>query len=140
MSLATVEPNDAQPLGIALSGEQIEALYRAGHSLLGRDPRRAADVFRLLALCEPLYADAWHALGSCHEELGELDLAATLYETGFLLGGHAPVLGLLAARAYHLAGEAEQTARLLDALDELELPDTIGAGARALAELARRPS
>jgi hypothetical protein len=140
MSLVTVEPNDAQPLGIALSGEQIEAMYLAGHALLGRDPRRAADVFRLLALCEPLYADAWHALGSCHEELGELDVAATIYETGFLLGAKAPVLGLMAARAYWLAGEAEHTARLLETLDELELPEAVAAGARALSVLTRRAS
>jgi len=140
MSLVTVEPNDAQPLGIALSGEQIEALYLAGHSLLGRDPRRAADGFRLLALCEPLYTDAWHALGSCHEELGELDVAATLYETGFLLGGKAPALGLLAARAHWLAGDPEQSTRLLDILGELELPSHVEAGARALGAIVGRTS
>jgi Flp pilus assembly protein TadD len=54
----------------------VEALYAAGHWLLTTE--RFADasvVFRTMALAAPSDERAWLALGSCHEGIGQLEIA-----------------------------------------------------------------
>lgn len=91
---------------IAAPAAEFDAYYAIGKLLYDNDEfRKAADVFRLAALLEPTRGEVWWALGACHEQEGELGVAALLYETGYHLGEQSPELGLLATRAFFRAGE-----------------------------------
>ena len=58
----------------------VEALYATGHWLLAAERFvDAAIVFRTMALAAPSDERAWLALGSCHEAIGQQELATTLY-------------------------------------------------------------
>ncbi len=114
-----------RPLGIELTVDQMNTLYFAGHSLMeaGRH-QQAAHALRFLLLCEPLHVEAWQALGMCHEELDDLACAASLFETGYRLGGEHPTLGVLAARAFLNAGNLDAAKSLAVELEELPLDET----------------
>ena len=104
-----------------LSDAQADALYAAGHKLYQVDKfRRAADVFRLLALARPLRGDAWWALAACHEQLDDFAVAARLYSIGFRLGGQEAQLGLLCARARARAGDLQGARAMLDEVIEVD--------------------
>ncbi|NVL83730.1 tetratricopeptide repeat protein, partial [Escherichia coli] len=60
----------------------VEALYATGHWLLTAERfADAAIVFRMMAVAAPSDERAWLALGSCHEGIGQVAIAASLYET-----------------------------------------------------------
>lgn len=76
----------------------IEALYAAGHWLLTAQRfSDAAIVFRTMALAVPSDERAWLALGSCHEAIGQLDIAISLYEIAACVA--EPALRCTIARA-----------------------------------------
>jgi tetratricopeptide (TPR) repeat protein len=68
-------------MSAATSG--VEALYSAGHWLLTAERfADAAVVFRTMAMAAPSDERCWLALGSCHEAIGQLEIAISLYEAG----------------------------------------------------------
>jgi tetratricopeptide (TPR) repeat protein len=76
----------------------VEALYATGHWLLGAERfADAAIVFRTMALAAPTDERAWLALGACHEGIGQLKIAASLYELASAAA--APALRCTIARA-----------------------------------------
>lgn len=96
---------------------EIDAYYAVGKLLYDNDDfRKAADVFRLVALLDPTRCDAWWALGACHEQEGDLETAAAMYETGFHLGEQPIEVGLLAARALHRTGERARAQEIIELL------------------------
>ena len=65
---------------MGLHDPSIEALYATGHWLLTAERfADAAVVFRTMALAAPSDERAWLALGTCHEGIGQPELATTLY-------------------------------------------------------------
>ncbi len=127
---------EGRPLGVELSGDELQALYLAGHTLFEQgDFRRAADVFRFMVLVEPLFAEAWQGLGNCHEELDDTETAALLYEAGFRLGGNDSTLGFLCARALAKMGDSAGVRDKLAELGELALEPHIAAGVKALEKM-----
>ena len=114
--------NIFEQLASSPSPQELDALYAVGHALFERgDFRKAADVFRFVALADPLRGSAWWALGACHEELDDPEVAATLYDLGFRCGGQPAELGFLCARARARAGDASGARSMLEELSELEL-------------------
>jgi uncharacterized protein HemY len=94
---------------------EVAAFYEVGRMLYdSSDFQRAAEVFRLVALLDPTNGDGWQALGACHEQQGELGVAAVVYETGFHLGGASVELALLAARAFARSNEADKAWELVE--------------------------
>ena len=62
-----------------------DGLYSIGFSMLEADRwKDAADVFRAMVLTAPRDERSWVALGKCHEELGQADVAVELYSLGTL--------------------------------------------------------
>ncbi|MCC6900357.1 MAG: tetratricopeptide repeat protein [Polyangiaceae bacterium] len=125
-----------RPLGVSLSSDELQALYLAGHTLFEQGSfRQAADVFRFAVLVEPLFAEAWQGLGRCHDEVGEPETAALIYETGFRLGGNDATLGYLSARALMQCGERVEARERLAELNELDLEPHVAAGVAALEQI-----
>ena len=101
----------------ALSAAQLDALYSVGHMLYEQDRFvRAADVFRYLCFIDPRRTDAWWALGACHEQLDEHEVASVVYGIGFSEDEERVELGLLCARARARSGDPLQARALLDEL------------------------
>jgi Flp pilus assembly protein TadD len=141
MAMVTVTPSDAHPLGIALSAEELKAMYLAGHTLYEAEQfERAAAIFRLLAMSEPLYTAAWQALGACHERLEDPVTAAKIYYTGFLLGGEAPEIGFACARARWLADDPAGAADMLESLEVCQLSPDLQRNVHALRNLMEKRS
>jgi len=104
--------------------EQLEAFYAVGKLLYDQGAiRRAAEIFRYVLSVDARRANAWLALGACHEQLDDLEIAASLYEFGFRVSGHDPELGLLGARARAAVGDLTEAAELLEAVAELGLDE-----------------
>ncbi len=87
----------------------VEAIYAAGHFLLGRErAAEAAKVFRLLLRVAPRDERGWLGLGECHERAAQLHVAIELYGAGSVVTGQSggsPVRCLLArARALSKLG------------------------------------
>lgn len=121
--------------------QRLDALYAIGHELFERDElARAADVFRYLAVAAPERAAAWWGLAACHERLEDYEVAAALYKTGAELSGELE-LGLLAARAWSLAGDTRTARDVLEDVVDVNAPAELRARAQFLqAELERRAS
>ena len=125
-----------RPLGMSLGSDELQALYLAGHTLFDHGNfQQAADVFRFTVLMEPLFAEAWQGLGRCHDEVGDAEAAALVYETGFRLGGNDPTLGYLSARALMQNGEKSEARERLEELAELDLEPHLAAGVAALQQI-----
>lgn len=93
----------------------IEALYTTGHWLLTAERfSDAAIVFRTMALATPADERAWLALGSCHEGIGQLQIATSLYEIAAAVA--APAIRCAIARGRALRGLGRED----DATDALE--------------------
>lgn len=108
-------------LAPSIEPAEQRALFAAGHILYARDEyERAADVFRFIVLADPLDADAWWALGACHEQLGDFEAAALQYENAFRFGEARADVGLLWTRALIRAGSTDAK-EALNEVAELEL-------------------
>ncbi len=61
----------------------IESVYAVGHWLLSEERYTdAATVFRLMLGSAPTDERSWLALGTCHEKLGQTEVALELYGGG----------------------------------------------------------
>jgi tetratricopeptide (TPR) repeat protein len=70
--------------------QAIEALYATAHWLLSRERTHdASDVFRAMAFFAPADERAWLGLGSCHELMGQPNLALEIYGVGSALARSA---------------------------------------------------
>ncbi len=100
----------------------VEALYAAGHWLLGAERfADAAIVFRTMALAAPSDERAWLALGSCHEGIGQLDIAVSLYEIAATVAGPAILCTIARGRALRILGRDDDANASLDHARELAL-------------------
>ncbi len=77
---------DGLPGTFDLTRAQVEALYAAGHQLLGKgDLKRAKDVFNFLVLCEGQDARCWTALAVTLHKQKKWALATDAYSMAALL-------------------------------------------------------
>ncbi len=132
----TVGPRAEQ--GDAGAPRGIEALYATGHWLY--EQKRWADarsVFRVMLLCAPDDERGWLALGACHEETGDTDIALELYGAGRVVArpaGRCEVARARVLRSLGLDDEADEA--LTRALQIAE--DAGDEGLRALASAETR--
>lgn len=100
----------------------VEALYAAGHWLLSADRfSDAAIVFRTMALAAPSDERAWLALGSCHEGIGQLEIAISLYEIAATVARPALRCTIARARSLRQLGRDHEAEGLLEQARELAL-------------------
>ncbi|MBK7585413.1 MAG: tetratricopeptide repeat protein [Myxococcales bacterium] len=65
-----------------LSSDAKEALYAMGHSLFSQDRYvQAAELFRIMLRLCPEDERSWLALGECHAQVGQEQIALQLYTT-----------------------------------------------------------
>jgi hypothetical protein len=107
----------------AATRNAIEALYATGHWLFVQ--KRWADaqsVFRVMLLCAPTDERGWLALGACHEEGGDTDIALELYGAGRVVArpaGRCEVARARVLRSLGLDDEADDAvARALEIAEE----------------------
>ena len=100
----------------------LEALYSAGHWLLTAERfADAAVVFRTMALAAPSDERCWLALGSCHEAIGQLEIAISLYEIAATVAGPAVRCSIARARSLRGLGRHSEALSLLERARDLAL-------------------
>lgn len=103
-----------------LSSGAVEALYATAHWLLGSSRfADAARVFRVMAYHCPEDERGWLGLGRCHEEIGQLAVAAEMYRIGESTCAHAVRCGVALARALRALGREEDASVALERASEL---------------------
>lgn len=106
----------------SLPASALDAFYAVGHQFFEQgDYFRAADVFRYVVASDSARVDGWWALGACHEQIDELEIAAALYEIAFSLSPDNAEIGLLAARARLASGERDAAHEILEAISNLDI-------------------
>lgn len=69
-----------------LDGRTLEALYAVAYSFLELERLQdAVRAFRVMVRFAPTDERAWLGLGTCHEQLGDEDIAAELFGAGSLV-------------------------------------------------------
>jgi tetratricopeptide (TPR) repeat protein len=77
----------------------IEAIYAIGHTLLEQQrANEAVKVFRVMVRLAPTDERSWLGLGSCHEDMDDVAVAAELYGAGYAIA-QPPSARCLAALA-----------------------------------------
>lgn len=100
----------------------VEALYAAGHWLLTAERfADAAVVFRTMALAAPSDERAWLALGGCHEGIGQLEIAISLYEIAATVAGPAVRCTIARSRSLRELGRVDEADSFLEQARELAL-------------------
>lgn len=103
--------NDAVP---ELSLAAREALYAAGHNLFSQERvGEAAAVFRILLQLAPTDERGWLALGACHEQIEQPDVAQELYAAGISAAPNAARCALASARLLQRDGREDEAAEAL---------------------------
>ena len=73
----------------------IAALYRTGYHLLqSGNPKRAASLFRSMVTSAPEDERGWLALGVCHEQVDQTDVALEIYRAASFVLPAADVIEL----------------------------------------------
>jgi Flp pilus assembly protein TadD len=112
-------------LAPSVSQNERDALLGVGQMLYERGEfDKAADVLRFLVVAVPLDARAWWALGSCNEQLDDLEGAAAMYAQAVRLGEEDPQPALLCARALIRLDQREAAREVLEEINENELCST----------------
>lgn len=100
----------------------VEALYATGHWLLGAERfADAAIVFRTMALAAPTDERSWLALGACHEALGQLAIATSLYEIASAVAAPAIRCSIARARLLRTLGRDDEALELFERARDLAL-------------------
>lgn len=116
------------------ASQTLEALYSAGHWLVGQDRHReAVSLFRTMLLVDARDERGWLALAACHENLDEPEKAIALCELAVsACEGKAVRCTIARARlvaTHRSIDEArevyEEAARLAETLGETELGELI---------------
>lgn len=112
----------------------VEALYATGHWLLTAERfADAAIVFRMMAVAAPSDERAWLALGSCHEGIGQVAIAASLYETARAVAAPAIRCTIARGRALLTLGRQDEAQQILEQARDL----AVESGDEDLASLAQ---
>lgn len=86
----------------------IAALYRTGHHLLQTgNPKRAASIFRSMITAAPEDERGWLALGVCHEEVEQPEVALEVYRSASFILTRAARCELACARLLRKNGDDE---------------------------------
>ena len=94
------------------SVETQDALYAGGHHMLSLDRFvDAAAFFRVMVLRDASDERGWLALGHCHEETGDDDVALQMYEGGIELASCKVRSLLAAARVLRKLGQPIEAER-----------------------------
>ncbi len=92
-----------------------EALYTTAHWLLRRGRvREAAAVSRALVRVAAADERGWLALGACHEQIDQPDLALEMYGVGRALASPAPRCETARARLLRALGRDDESAHAYD--------------------------
>lgn len=107
------------------------AIYEVAHGML-QDERwsDAADILRAMMLACPRDERAWLALGLCHEEMAQADIALELYALGSLAAPSSIRCRLASARILRDRGlltEADAALDLAEAIAEQSQDDALSA-------------
>jgi tetratricopeptide (TPR) repeat protein len=109
-----------------ITGPALEALYAIAYSFL--DIERIEDAvraFRVMVRFAPTDERAWLGLGTCHEKLGQEDIAAELYGAGSVVAEPPSARCLIAlARLLRVAGDGASALEHVD--HALAFCDSIG--------------
>lgn len=107
--------------GVPFTADDQDAIYAVGRFLYEQSQHvRAAEVFRLLALLAPKRSRSWTALAACHEALGDVDRARTLYALALDVpehDNHRPVAAVYKARLDIDAGDEDAARASLESCD-----------------------
>ncbi len=83
----------------------LEALYTTGLWLMDRGRLTdAIRVFQAMMVCKPTDERGWLALGTCHEQLENLDVAYAIFEAGRHAAGPGIRCEIARARLAHAMG------------------------------------
>lgn len=94
------------------AAETQDALYAGGHHMLALDRYvDAAAFFRVMVLRDAGDERGWLALGHCHEETGDDDVALQMYECGIELASCKVRCLLAAARVLRRNGRPVEAER-----------------------------
>ena len=103
--------------------EACDALYAAGHYMLGRDRiDDAAVLFRTMLLADAQDERGWLALGTCHERLEQDAMAEELYSAGAQIARTRIRCLLAVARLFRRLGDDRED-EAIDAASELAVTD-----------------
>lgn len=88
----------------------IAALYRTGYHLLNSgNPKRAASLFRAMLTAAPEDERGWLALGVCHEQVEQQDVAIEIYRSASFVLPSASRCELACARLLRDRGDEEES-------------------------------
>ena len=100
----------------------VETLYATGHWLLTAERfADAAIVFRTMTMAAPSDERAWLALGTCHEGIGQLQIATALYRLAEAVAAPAIRCAIARGRALRALGRNEQAEAALERARDLAL-------------------
>lgn len=86
----------------------IAALYRTGYHLLqSGDPKRAASMFRSMVTAAPEDERGWLALGVCHEQVDQAEVAIEIYRSASFVLRSAARCELACARLLRAQGDVD---------------------------------
>lgn len=92
----------------------IAALYRTGYHLLNNgNPKRAASLFRAMITAAPEDERGWLALGVCHEQVEQRDVAIEIYRSASFVLPAAARCELACARLLRDRGDQEDSDEFL---------------------------
>ena len=94
----------------------IEALYAVGHWLVEQGQYRdAAAILRTMVQLAPTDERGWLALGVCHEQVEQPEVALEMYGTGSALCASSARCQLARARLLRAAGQDDDSAEAYEA-------------------------
>lgn len=103
----------------------IEALYAMGHWLLEQgNVRDAASILRTMVQVAPSDERGWLALGVCHEQVDQPEIALEMYGVGSALSASARCQ-LARARLLRASGEQEEALEAYAAAAEATSDDEL---------------
>lgn len=86
----------------------IAALYRTGYNFLqSGDPKRAASMFRSMVSAAPEDERGWLALGVCHEQVDQAEVAIEIYRSASFVLRSAARCELACARLLRAQGDLD---------------------------------
>jgi Tfp pilus assembly protein PilF len=101
---------------LVLSPRAVEAIYDAGHWLYSQGRfGHAATVFRAMVYLAVHDERGWLALGACHEQQDQADIALELYTAASSMACAAPRCELARARLLRSRGRQDEATRALAA-------------------------
>ncbi len=99
---------------LVVSPRAVEAIYDTGHWLYSQGRfGHAATVFRAMVYMAAHDERGWLALGACHEQQDQPDIALELYTAAASMAASAPRCELARARLLRSRGRGDEATRAL---------------------------